>query len=81
MRRLLTAALVLAGVAGAQAVPRLTGAEAETRARAVLDTMTLDEKIGQVSMAHLFRFLEGGRSGPVAPNAGDIFPGSGPARR
>lgn len=73
MRRLLTAALVLAGVAGAQAVPRLTGAEAETRARAVLDTMTLDEKIGQVSMAHLFRFLEGGRSGPVAPNAGDIF--------
>nr|WP_244977088.1 glycoside hydrolase family 3 N-terminal domain-containing protein [Deinococcus humi] len=70
---MLTAALLLTGVAGAQAVPRLSPSEAESRARAVLETMTLDEKIGQVSMAHFFRFLEGGRSGPIAPNAGEIL--------
>ncbi|AZI44861.1 beta-glucosidase (plasmid) [Deinococcus psychrotolerans] len=73
MKRLLTVALLLTPVASAQAVPTLSRTEAETRARAVLSKMTLDEKIGQVSMAHFFRFLEGGRSGPVAANAGDSF--------
>ncbi|CAM3602694.1 glycoside hydrolase family 3 protein [Deinococcus frigens] len=73
MRWPLLGAALLAASAGAQAVPRLPQAGAETRARAVLQGMTLDEKIGQVSMAHFFRFLEGRKSGPIAPGAGDIF--------
>ena len=73
MKHLLTAALLLTAVASAQTVPSLPTGEAETRARAVLEKMTQDEKIGQVSMAHFFRFLDGGRSGPVAADAGEIF--------
>jgi beta-glucosidase len=74
MRRgLLLGAALFLSCAGAQAVPRLRPAEAEARARALLPGMTLEEKIGQVSMAHLFRFTEGGRSGPLAGNAGDTL--------
>ncbi|MDV6374004.1 beta-glucosidase [Deinococcus arenicola] len=69
----LSAALFLATTTGAQGVPSLPQAEAQTRAQAVLEKMTLDEKIGQVSMAHFFRFLEGRKSGPITANAGDIF--------
>ncbi|MFK7601675.1 glycoside hydrolase family 3 protein [Deinococcus sp. SM5_A1] len=75
---LLGAALLVASagaqaVTGAQTVPRLPYAEAETHAHTVLAKMTLDEKIGQVSMAHFFRFLEGRKSAPIVADAGDIF--------
>lgn len=70
-RRTLTALLTLTLAAHAGA---LTGpAAADAQARALLARLSLEDKIGQVSMAHMFRFTEGDRSAPLRADAAGVF--------
>lgn len=71
MKRSVLALLTAALAAHAGALTGQAGAEAQ--ARAVLPRLSLDDKIGQVSMAHVFRFTEGGRSAPIRADADATF--------
>ncbi|WP_158263747.1 glycoside hydrolase family 3 protein [Deinococcus arcticus] len=72
VRRGLALALLSAGLGSASAT-WLAPAAAEARARALLPRLSLEEKIGQVTMAHMFRFTEGGRSAPLSGTAAQTF--------
>lgn len=64
VKRTLLALLTAALAAHAGALTSQAAAEAQ--ARAILPRLTLDDKIGQVSMAHVFRFTEGAAARPSA---------------
>ncbi|ALW87697.1 hypothetical protein [Deinococcus actinosclerus] len=71
MRRPVLALLTAALAAHAGALTDQAAAEAQ--ARALLPRLNLEDRIGQVSMAHVFRFTEGSRSAPLRTDADATF--------